>query len=98
VARIHIPNRDNAPAASKPLLDAVFDRLGFVPNLHRIMALSPSALGGVSDHCGGTGHVGGTAFDGGGKRGADEVAFVTRQRDLVISRFQNCSPSGEIAT
>ena len=47
MSRIKIPNRDDAPEASKPVLDAVMKRFGFVPNLYRLMALSPNVLNGV---------------------------------------------------
>jgi uncharacterized peroxidase-related enzyme len=44
--RIAIPKREDAPAESKPILDKVDKMLGFVPNLHRLMSLSPNALSG----------------------------------------------------
>jgi uncharacterized peroxidase-related enzyme len=44
--RIAIPTRETAPAASQPLLDAVNKQLGVVPNLFRLVALSPAALQG----------------------------------------------------
>ena len=47
MSRITTPTRDDAPAASKPLLDAVFKKLGVVPNLFRVFALSPVALEGL---------------------------------------------------
>jgi uncharacterized peroxidase-related enzyme len=37
---------DEAPAESQPILDAVNKQLGFVPNLHRLMSLSPAVLSG----------------------------------------------------
>ena len=37
---------DTAPAAAKPLLEAVNKQLGFVPNLFRVVANSPAALEG----------------------------------------------------
>ena len=46
MSRITIPAREAAPAASKPLLDAVEKQLGVVPNLFRLVALSPAALQG----------------------------------------------------
>lgn len=46
MTRIAIPTRDAAPAASKPLLDGVEKQLGTVPNLFRLIALSPAALQG----------------------------------------------------
>jgi hypothetical protein len=42
MSRIPIPTRDEAPAESKPFLDEVGKQLGFVPNLHRLMSLSPA--------------------------------------------------------
>lgn len=47
MSRIAIPAREAAPAASQPLLDAVEKQLGVVPNLHRLLALSPPTLQGV---------------------------------------------------
>jgi uncharacterized peroxidase-related enzyme len=44
--RIAVPSREAAPVASQPLLDAVEKQLGVVPNLFRLMALSPAALQG----------------------------------------------------
>ena len=46
MSRIAIPTRDEAPADSQPILDAVNRQLGFVPNLHRLMSISPAALDG----------------------------------------------------
>jgi uncharacterized peroxidase-related enzyme len=48
MSRIAIPARDDAPAASKPILDAVAKQLGVVPNLFRLVALSPAALAGYT--------------------------------------------------
>jgi uncharacterized peroxidase-related enzyme len=44
--RIAIPKREDAPGESKPILDNVDKMLGFVPNLHRLMSISPNALSG----------------------------------------------------
>jgi hypothetical protein len=44
--RIPIPGRDEAPAESQPILDNVNKMLGFVPNLQRLMSISPNALAG----------------------------------------------------
>jgi uncharacterized peroxidase-related enzyme len=44
MSRLAIPPRDAAPAAAKPLLDAVHKQLGVVPNLFRLVANSPVAL------------------------------------------------------
>jgi uncharacterized peroxidase-related enzyme len=46
MARIAIPGRDDAPAESQAILDHVNKMLGFVPNLHRLMSISPNVLGG----------------------------------------------------
>lgn len=46
MSRIVVPAREAAPAASQPLLDAVEKQLGVVPNLFRLVALSPAALQG----------------------------------------------------
>ncbi len=46
MSRITVPARESAPEASKPLLDAVEKQLGVVPNLFRLVSLSPSALQG----------------------------------------------------
>lgn len=47
MSRIAIPARETAPAAAQPLLDAVEKQLGVVPNLYRLIALSPPVLQGV---------------------------------------------------
>jgi uncharacterized peroxidase-related enzyme len=46
MSRISIPTLESAPAASKPLLDAVHKKLGVIPNMFRVIALSPPALEG----------------------------------------------------
>ena len=46
MSRIAIPAREAAPEASKPLLDAVEKQLGVVPNLFRLISLSPVVLQG----------------------------------------------------
>jgi uncharacterized peroxidase-related enzyme len=46
MARITIPVRDEIQDQSKPILDGVAKQVGFEPNLHRLMSLSPSALTG----------------------------------------------------
>lgn len=48
MSRIEIPSPDAAPAASKPILDAIQKQLGVVPNLFRLIALSPAALTGFT--------------------------------------------------
>jgi uncharacterized peroxidase-related enzyme len=45
--RITVPSRDEAPTESQPILDTVGKQLGFIPNLHRLMSLSPAALTGL---------------------------------------------------
>jgi uncharacterized peroxidase-related enzyme len=47
MSRITVPAREAAPSASQPLLDAVEKKLGVVPNLFRLVALSPAALQGL---------------------------------------------------
>jgi uncharacterized peroxidase-related enzyme len=44
--RIAVPTRDEAPAESQSILDSVGKQVGFIPNLHRLMSLSPAALSG----------------------------------------------------
>ncbi|MCF3932445.1 peroxidase-related enzyme [Acuticoccus sp. M5D2P5] len=44
MARITIPSRDDAPDGSKSTLDAVQKQLGTIPNLFRLLAVSPAAL------------------------------------------------------
>jgi uncharacterized peroxidase-related enzyme len=46
MSRIAIPTRDAAPPESQPILDNVHKALGFVPNLQRLMSISPNALAG----------------------------------------------------
>ena len=46
MSRIAVPGRDHAPAESQAILDNVNKMLGFVPNLHRLMSISPNALAG----------------------------------------------------
>ena len=46
MSRLTIPTRDSAPVDSKPLLDAVNKQLGLIPNLFRLMGLSPAVLEG----------------------------------------------------
>lgn len=44
MSRLPIPTADTQPAASRPVLDAVGKQLGMVPNLYRLVGLSPAAL------------------------------------------------------
>jgi hypothetical protein len=46
MSRIEIPLREQTPEASQPVLDKVEKMLGFVPNLQRLMSISPAALTG----------------------------------------------------
>ncbi|MEO7688905.1 MAG: carboxymuconolactone decarboxylase family protein [Sphingomonas sp.] len=46
MSRLTIPARQDAPAKSQPLLDAVEKQLGVVPNLFRLVGNSPAALEG----------------------------------------------------
>jgi uncharacterized peroxidase-related enzyme len=46
MSRLTIPAREDAPAKSQPLLDAVEKLLGVVPNLFRLVGTSPAALEG----------------------------------------------------
>lgn len=47
MTRLSIPTRDEAPEASRALLDAVNDKLGVVPNMFLLIANSPAGLQGV---------------------------------------------------
>lgn len=44
MSRLPIPTTDTLHAASRPVLDAVGKQLGMVPNLYRLVGLSPAAL------------------------------------------------------
>jgi AhpD family alkylhydroperoxidase len=47
VARLNIPKSiEDAPQESRSTLEQIDKRLGFVPNLHRLMAISPDTLSG----------------------------------------------------
>ncbi|WP_342708246.1 carboxymuconolactone decarboxylase family protein [Bradyrhizobium sp. B124] len=43
--RLRISTRDDAPPASKPILDSIYRKLGVVPNFCRLIGSSPAALG-----------------------------------------------------
>jgi AhpD family alkylhydroperoxidase len=47
MSRISIPTPESAPAASRPLLEGVQKKLGLIPNVFRVAALSPAALEGI---------------------------------------------------
>ena len=55
MSRLSIPARDDAPDASKPVLDAVHAQLGVVPNMFRLIAQSPAALSGFAANNGALG-------------------------------------------
>lgn len=44
MARISIPTPEQAPAESRPILDAIHKNFGFVPNVAKLLSLSPTAL------------------------------------------------------
>jgi len=46
MSRITIPAHSEVPSDSRPLLDEVTSQLGFTPNLHRLMSISPAVLSG----------------------------------------------------
>ena len=46
--RIHVPDLDAVPDASRSMLDAVGRRLGFVPNMFRAASASPAVLTAVT--------------------------------------------------
>lgn len=48
MSRITIPTLENAPEASKSILNAVQKQLGSVPNLYRLASLSTAALTGLT--------------------------------------------------
>lgn len=57
MSRLTIPTREEAPAKSQPLLDAVEKQLGVVPNLFRLIGTSPAALEGYLGLNGALGHT-----------------------------------------
>src|SRR3954469_382170 len=46
MSRIAIPSHDDIPPETRPILDAVQKKLGFTPNVHRLLSISPAALTG----------------------------------------------------
>jgi uncharacterized peroxidase-related enzyme len=48
MSRLHIPTVDASPEESKPILAAVHQQLGVVPNLFRVIGNSPAALSGFA--------------------------------------------------
>jgi uncharacterized peroxidase-related enzyme len=79
MSRIPIPaSIESAPAASRPLLEAVKKQLGSVPNLFRLVANSPAAL---------ESYLG--LF---GALNKGDLAAPTRERiALAIAEFNGCS-------
>lgn len=55
MSRLAIPSRDAAPTDSQPILDAVNKQLGVVPNLFRLVSISPAALAGMTSFSGALG-------------------------------------------
>lgn len=53
MSRMVVPSFENSPAASRPLLDGVRAQLGSVPNIFRLLGLSPAALEGFLGLSGG---------------------------------------------
>lgn len=77
MSRIAVPAREAAPAAAQPLLDAVEKQLGVVPNLYRLIALSPAVLQGA---LGLSGALAKSASDPTAKAAVAFAAAVTRAR------------------
>jgi uncharacterized peroxidase-related enzyme len=48
MSRIAIPAVEDAPVASRPILAAVGQQLGVIPNLFRLASISPAALAGLT--------------------------------------------------
>jgi uncharacterized peroxidase-related enzyme len=48
MSRIALPTPESAPEASRPILKSVEAKLGIVPNLFKLAALSPAALTGLT--------------------------------------------------
>jgi uncharacterized peroxidase-related enzyme len=78
MSRINIPATvDAAPAAAQPLLDGVKAKLGSVPNLFRLLAVSPAALEG---YLGLSGALGKGSLDA---RTRERIA-------LAVAEFNGC--------
>ncbi|MCG6860860.1 MAG: peroxidase-related enzyme [Chromatiaceae bacterium] len=76
MSRISIPSLDSVPQASKATLETVQKQLGTVPNLYRLIALSPAALGAY------------TSFQGALSRSLD---VKTRERiALAVAQVNGC--------
>jgi uncharacterized peroxidase-related enzyme len=76
MTRITIPNADQTPAASQPLLAAVNKQLGVVPNMMKLIGNSPAALEGYLSLNGALGK--GTLGAKTGERIALAVAEINR--------------------
>lgn len=77
MARIAIPTVEQAPVASRPLLDAVQKQLGVVPNLMKMVGNSPAALEGYLSLNGALGKGG--------------LSMALRERiALTIAEFNGC--------
>jgi len=77
MARIAIPTVEQAPVASRPLLDAVQKQLGVVPNLMKMVGNSPAALEGY--------------LSLNGALGKGELSMALRERiALTIAEFNGC--------
>lgn len=48
MSRIPVPAYEDVPAEARPVLDEIGKRLGFIPNVHRLLALSPASLSGMA--------------------------------------------------
>lgn len=44
MTRTLIPTRDSAPVEARPVFEKVYKKLGFVPNLFRLLSLAPNVL------------------------------------------------------
>jgi uncharacterized peroxidase-related enzyme len=77
MSRLSIPALADAPAAAKPLLDAVHKKLGVVPNLMRLLSQSPAALAGY------------LALSGALEKGALD-ARLRESLALAVAEFNGC--------
>ena len=76
MSRLTIPDRDQVPEESKPILDGVHRQLGVVPNMFRLIASSPAAL---------------KAYTAGGAALAKALDLKTRERiALAVAQVNRC--------
>ncbi|TIX49506.1 carboxymuconolactone decarboxylase family protein [Alteraurantiacibacter aquimixticola] len=76
MSRLSIPTLDDAPEASKPILEAVKGQLGSVPNMFRLIASSPAAL---------------TAYTGANAALSKTLDLKTRERiALAVAQVNGC--------